>query len=175
MSATIRIPQERLAGYFDAFTKRFLRDESPEAVDVEVLAPDLDDQLAAGAPLIGITYDPHDNALEFALESGDHRAFQPQEVWVMEEPDGFLSTIEVVRADGLREVVRAAGGSAAGTLRSCSRMAPPPRVLVVSGEQWPRVLLRAQLGEARYDAIGARTLSEALSHPPDDAERARCD
>src|SRR5882672_8926881 len=48
---------------------------------------------------------------------------------------------------------------------------PPPRILVVSGEQWPRALLRAQLDEAGYDAIGAGTLSQALRHPPDDAER----
>jgi hypothetical protein len=46
-----------------------------------------------------------------------------------------------------------------------------PRVLVVSGEQWPRALLRAQLSEAGYDAIGAGTLSRALRYPPDDAER----
>ena len=48
---------------------------------------------------------------------------------------------------------------------------PPPRILVVSGEQWPRALLRAQLDEAGYDAIGAGTLSRALRYPPDDAER----
>jgi hypothetical protein len=50
-------------------------------------------------------------------------------------------------------------------------MTLPPRVLVVSGEQWPRALLRAQLGEAGYDAIGASTLSRALRHPPHDAAR----
>src|SRR6266581_4880723 len=50
-------------------------------------------------------------------------------------------------------------------------MTPAPRILVVSGEQWPRALVRAQLDEAGYDAIGARTLSRALRHPPDDAER----
>ena len=50
-------------------------------------------------------------------------------------------------------------------------MTVPPRILVVSAEQWPRALLRAQLGEAGYDAIGAGTLSRALRHPPDDAER----
>ncbi len=50
-------------------------------------------------------------------------------------------------------------------------MTLPPRVLVVSDEQWPRALLRAQLGEAGYDAVGARTLSRALRHPPQDAER----
>ncbi len=50
-------------------------------------------------------------------------------------------------------------------------MTPAPRILVVSGEQWPRALVRAQLDEAGYDAIGAGTLSRALRYPPDDAER----
>jgi hypothetical protein len=106
MSGTTRIPRERLAAYFDAFTKRFLRDGSPEAVDVEVLAPDWGDQYAAhGARLIGITYDSPTNALEFELESGDHRVYEPREVWTVEEPDGFVSAVEVVRPDGVREIV----------------------------------------------------------------------
>jgi len=50
-------------------------------------------------------------------------------------------------------------------------MTHPPRILVVSREQWPRALLRAQLGEAGYDAIGTGTLSRALRHAPNDAER----
>ena len=50
-------------------------------------------------------------------------------------------------------------------------MMPAPRILVVSGKQWPRALLRAQLGEEGYDAIGAGTLARALRYPPEDAER----
>jgi hypothetical protein len=37
---------------------------------------------------------------------GDHRIFEPREVWAVEEPDGFLSAVQVVRPDGAREVVR---------------------------------------------------------------------
>jgi hypothetical protein len=44
---------------------------------------------------------------------------------------------------------------------------------VVSAEQWPRALLRAELREAGYDAIGATTLSRALRHLPDDPGRGR--
>lgn len=111
--STTRIPRERLPGYFDQFTKRFLVDGAPEAVDIEVLEPEGGDQPAArSARLMGITYDRHTNALEIALASGDHRAYGPQEVWVREDDDGFLSAIEVVRSDGVREVVslRRAGG-----------------------------------------------------------------
>jgi putative heme degradation protein len=34
-----------------------------------------------------------------------HRIYAPQEVWVVEEPDGFTNSIEILRADGTREVV----------------------------------------------------------------------
>jgi uncharacterized protein DUF5335 len=106
MAITKAVPRERLEEYFDEFTKRFLRDGSPEAVDVEVLEPDWGDQvLAQGARLLGITYDRRKNSLEFELESGDHRIFEPAEVWTIEEEDGFLSAVEVVHSDGAREVV----------------------------------------------------------------------
>jgi hypothetical protein len=100
------IPREQLEEYFAEFTRRFLRDGSPEAVDVEVLEPDWGDQFVTqGARLLGITYDPDTDSLEFELDAGDHRIVEPREVWAMEEEDGFLSAIEVVHSDGAREVV----------------------------------------------------------------------
>jgi hypothetical protein len=104
---TKRIPNDQLEDYFAKFTKHFLLRESTNAVDVEVLAPDWGDQFAAeGAHLRGITYDPKDKALEFELEAGDHRIFNPREVWTAEEFDGFVKAIEVVREDGTREIAR---------------------------------------------------------------------
>ncbi|HEY3746523.1 MAG TPA: DUF5335 family protein [Gemmatimonadaceae bacterium] len=104
---TTRVPNDQLKTYFDKFTRHFLLRESTNAVDVELLAPDLGDQFAAeGAHLHGITYDPKDNALEFELEGGDHRVTKPKEVWTVEEFDGFIKTIEIVREDGTREVAR---------------------------------------------------------------------
>ena len=41
------------------------------------------------------------------------------------------------------------------------RTDPPPRVLLVMPEQWPRALLRAALREVGYDAIGTRTVRGA--------------
>jgi hypothetical protein len=106
MSVTTQIPRDRLAEYFEVFTKRFLRDGSPEAVDVEVLEPDWgDQQVLQGARLLGVSYDKRSNTLEFELDAGDHRVYEPQEVWVIEESDGFLNAIEVVLPDGSREVV----------------------------------------------------------------------
>jgi hypothetical protein len=111
MAVTTKVPREQLVAYFDAFSKRFLQDGSPESADVELIGPDVGEQVVAqGARLRGITYDPRDNALEFSFEltvgeGADHRVIAPQEVWVNEDPDGFVSAINVVRLDGAHEVV----------------------------------------------------------------------
>jgi hypothetical protein len=47
----------------------------------------------------------------------------------------------------------------------------PARVLLIMPQQWPRALLRAELREEGYDAIGARNLSEAARYPAADPER----
>lgn len=38
-----------------------------------------------------------------------------------------------------------------------------PLVLIIMGDQWPRALLRAELLEAGYEAVGARSLQEGLT------------
>ena len=104
---TIRIPTDQLETHFDKFTKHFLLRESTTVADVEILAPDSGDQFVAeGVQLRGITYDPKEKAIEFELDGADHRVPRPKEVWTTEEPDGFISAIEIVREDATREIVR---------------------------------------------------------------------
>ena len=111
MSETKRIPSDQLTRYFDAFSKRFLMADSVETADVEVVGTDVGDQpLASRVRLLGVDYDPHTNALELELASGDHRAYKPREVWAVEEPDGFVSSIQIVRDDGARELVNISRG-----------------------------------------------------------------
>jgi hypothetical protein len=109
MPATRKIPRQRLVRYFDGYTKRFLHNRPPRAIDLEVVSMDLGSQLAAhGLRLVGLAYDPHVDSLELALDSGDHRVLKPGEVWVIEEPDGFVSVIAVIGPDGSRQVVSVA-------------------------------------------------------------------
>lgn len=105
MPETKRIATDQLTRYFDAFSKRFLMSDSPDSTDVEVLGTMGNQHIASGVKLLGLDYDPHTNALELELASGDHRAYRPREVWAVEESDGFISAIEVVREDGAREIV----------------------------------------------------------------------
>ena len=39
-------------------------------------------------------------------EDVDHLVFYPAEIWVVEEDDGVVSALEVVRSDGTREIMR---------------------------------------------------------------------
>ena len=106
MSTTKRLTADGMEEYFDRFSKHFLNSASA-GTDVEITSRELGDQvLAAGAHLIGITYDPDTQALEVELETGDHRAYRPKEVWAVEEPDGFIRAIEIVRDDDSSEIVR---------------------------------------------------------------------
>src|SRR5687768_17019591 len=106
MPVTKAISPDQLQLYFAEFTRRFLRDGSPEAADVEVLEPELGSQIAIqGERLLGITYDPRSQALELELDVGDHRIFDLFDVWALEDKDGFLISVAVVNKDGSREVI----------------------------------------------------------------------
>ena len=114
MSVTTKIPQDQLADYFDSFSRRFLKEGGSEAIDVEVIEPELGDQRPVeGVRLQGVTYERETNTLEFELDSGDHRVYGPQEVWTVEDDDGFVSAIEVVKSDSSKEII------------SIRRMSPP--------------------------------------------------
>jgi hypothetical protein len=107
MSETKQLSPDRMQEYFDGFSKRFLRKGSTAVVDVEVLGIEIGDQVESeGERLIGITYEPRTRALEVELESAGLRAYRPKEVWAIEEDDGFIQALEIVRDDDTKEIVR---------------------------------------------------------------------
>lgn len=106
MSNTKRIPDDQLEQYLDTFSRRFLMRGSQEAADIELIGPNIGDQVvASGAHLLGVDYDPHSRALEILLDGGDRRVYEPREVWTVEDPDGFITSMEVVLGDGTRQVM----------------------------------------------------------------------
>ena len=107
MSSTRRLSTDDMKEYFDRFNKHFLSNESTDVADVEVIGPNIGDQVSAsGAHLIGITYDPREKSLEIALDGGDLRTYKPKEVWAIEEDDGFIRALEIARDDVATEIVR---------------------------------------------------------------------
>jgi hypothetical protein len=107
MAVTKQLPRAQWREYFDNFTKAFLEDLNPEDAVVEIVDPKLGDQFESDyARVIGVTYDPKDNVFEIALDGVDHLIYHPKEIWVEEEDNGFVRTIEVVREGGTKEIIR---------------------------------------------------------------------
>jgi hypothetical protein len=75
-----------------------------------------------------------------------------------------LSRSPLVRARGIADLCDM-------TVTHTSSASPPPRVLVIDPEQWPRSLLRATLRERGYDAVGTRSVESALRIPANAPER----
>ncbi len=106
MANTRQIPRNEWKQYFERLTRSFQANDAQETVTLEVLSPELGDQIQAQSTrLQGITYDPRSNALELWLEELDHLAFEPREIWVMEDEGGFVSAVEIKQGDGKSEIL----------------------------------------------------------------------
>lgn len=88
--------------FFDDFSKAL---EGKQA-EIEVASLALGNQLEAEwLPLYGIAYDAKDDLVEVALEGLDHMIRKPREIYV-EGGVGTLESLEIVDADGVKQVVR---------------------------------------------------------------------
>jgi hypothetical protein len=104
---TRRLQDRELQEYCDRFTQRFLRGHTPLDVDVEVVGADIGDQHETElGRLHGLVYDSDTHELDVIFDSGEHHVFAIMQVWVLEEPEGFLRALQVRRPDGNQEIIR---------------------------------------------------------------------
>jgi Family of unknown function (DUF5335) len=88
--------------YFDHLSKVL---EGCQA-EIEAASLALGDQVQASwLPLLGLVYDPKDDVVEAALDGLDHLIRSPREIYV-EEGNGLLANVEIVDADGIRQIVK---------------------------------------------------------------------
>jgi len=96
------VPQSEWRGFFDRMSKQLLG----KRAEVEVASLELGDQVVAEwVPLLGITYDSHDDRLDVTLDRSSHAILHPREIVVDETPSG-LQSVAVVDAEGTRQVVK---------------------------------------------------------------------
>jgi hypothetical protein len=88
--------------FFDAMSKIL----EAKVAEVEVASLHLGDQTQAEwLPLIGITYDLRDDAMEIALDGIDHMIRKPREIY-LDDGGAGLTSLEIVDADGVRQIVK---------------------------------------------------------------------
>ena len=96
------LPQSDWAGWFGQLS----RELQGKRAEIEVASLDLGDQIVAEwIPILGITYDPHNDLLDVALDRIDHLIRHPREIVVDLGPVG-VSSVVVVDADGARQIVK---------------------------------------------------------------------
>lgn len=98
-----QIDRAQWAPFLDAVTNSLLGKQA----EIEVVSLNLGDQIEAEwAPLIGVTYDRKNDLIEIALEEMDHLIHSPRELYIDYAVGEVVAAIEIVDADGNRQIVR---------------------------------------------------------------------
>ena len=98
-----QIDRAQWAPFLDGITNSLIG----KRAEIEVVSLNLGDQIEAEwSPLIGITYDPKDDLIEIALDEVDHMIRSPRELFVDYAVGDVVAAIEIVDADGNRQIVK---------------------------------------------------------------------
>ena len=101
--AAAEIDRSRWGPYLDLLTNSLIG----KRAEIEVVSLDLGDQIEAEwATLIGVTYDRKDDLIEIALEDLDHLIRSPRQLFIDYAVGGIVAAIEIVDADGNRQIVK---------------------------------------------------------------------
>jgi hypothetical protein len=99
--ATRKLERSEWRQYFDGVAKHL----PSMRVGISILGQQSGVQVENdNSALLGISYDPKDDAFEVATPSISHRISHPEEIFVREQ-GGQLSSVEVVDQDGNKEII----------------------------------------------------------------------
>lgn len=100
------IEKNEWQNYFDTFSKKYLKDEEPEYVEITVLDDSAGAQLESNwMPLRGITYDDKNDLLEIELDKLKRLIRHPEKIYVDEADTGWLLSFEVIQRDGTKDII----------------------------------------------------------------------
>lgn len=100
------IEKEEWQSYFDGFSKRFLKDEQPEYVEIRVLTDTVGMQPVTEWKLLkGITYDAKGDLLEIELDNLKRLIRHPEKIYVDEADNGWVLSFEIIQTDGTKDII----------------------------------------------------------------------
>ncbi|MDX1639813.1 MAG: DUF5335 family protein [Balneolaceae bacterium] len=104
--AVRKINRSDWQSFFDTFSKKFLKDDQPEYAGIQILSEDIGAQPETGwLPLEGITYNPKDDLLDIRVEQLDRMILHPSEIYVDEDSQGWITSLEIVEKDGTKDII----------------------------------------------------------------------
>jgi uncharacterized protein YuzE len=104
--AVKKIDRDQWQKYFDTFYRKYLKDQQPEYVEIQVMSESLGVQPEIQWMVLkGITYDPKSDILEIQVDKMEHLISQPEEIYVEEIDNGWLTGIEVIQRGGEKNLI----------------------------------------------------------------------
>ena len=104
--ATKKIEKKEWKKYFDTFSIKYLKDEQPEYIEIQILSEAMGLQPETKWMILkGITYDPKSDLLEIQIDKMEHLISHPEEIYVEEMDDGWLSGMQVTQKSGEKNII----------------------------------------------------------------------
>lgn len=104
--AVKKIEKEEWQTFFDTFSKKYLKDKQPEYAEIRVLSRESGAQPETGwLPLEGITFNPKDLTLYIRVEELNRMIWNPSEIYVDEDEEGWIESIEIVESDDTKDII----------------------------------------------------------------------
>ncbi|MGD8426468.1 MAG: DUF5335 family protein [Balneolaceae bacterium] len=104
--ATKKIDKKEWKQYFDSFSMKFLKDEQPEYIEIQILSETLGAQTEMSwTPLKGITYDPKSDLLEIQIDKMEHLISHPEEIYVEEVENGWVTGMQITQKSGEKNII----------------------------------------------------------------------
>lgn len=104
--AVKKIDQQEWQKYFDTFTLKYLKDEQPEYIEVQVMSENMGVQPEIQWMVLkGITYDPKSDLLEIQVNKMEHLITEPKEIYVEEAEDGWMTGMQIIQKNGEKNLI----------------------------------------------------------------------
>lgn len=92
--------------YFNDYFHKFLKDKQPEYVELRILSKESGNQPEIEwTPLRGISFDPKNDLLDLSVDKLDHLIYHPVEIYVDDEKDGMINSMEITNKEGDKEII----------------------------------------------------------------------
>jgi hypothetical protein len=101
-----KLEKKTWKAYFNRLSKPYMHNQRKDYAEIRVFSDEIGAQTETRwLPLEGITYDDRDDLLEVAVEHLDHLVYAPEEIYVDETKEGIVTALEIVRKDGVKEII----------------------------------------------------------------------
>ncbi|SMO63479.1 DUF5335 family protein [Fodinibius sediminis] len=101
-----QINKEDWQPFFDSFSHKYLKDDQPEYAEIRILSAESGAQpQTEWLVLEGLTFNAKEDLLDIRVEGLNRMILNPSQVYVDEDTDGWITSMEIVESDGTKDII----------------------------------------------------------------------